>query len=321
MKRFFSIIITLCVLVLPFAGCASGNSAGGTGKLKIVATVFPQYDWLKNLTNGAENIDLTLLLDSGTDLHSYQPAAEDMITISTCDLFVYVGGESDSWVEDALKEAVNPGLRAVSLMKVLGSEVREEETVEGMQTEQSDDRDEPEYDEHVWLSLRNAEKICDSLTDTLCEIDGANAETYKSNGEKYKSELDALDKKFVSMVDGSKYGAVLFGDRFPFRYLTDDYKLSCYAAFAGCSAETEASFETVHFLSEKLKELNLPAVLTLEKSDKKIAETVIEASKRKDVEVLTVDSMQSVVAEDIDSGASYLSIMEKNFDAFTKALN
>lgn len=320
MKRIIALIISICMLILPFAGCAAGNVTDNSGKIKIVATIFPQYDWLKNLTEGVDGVKLTLLLDNGADLHNYQPTAADMITVSTCDMFVYVGGESDSWVEDALKEAVNTDMQSVSLMDILGESVREEEIVEGMQAEE-EESGEPEYDEHVWLSLRNIPKICESLTDTLCQIDSPHSDIYKSNCESYVKELEELDGKYVSLMESSKYDTLLFGDRFPFRYLADNYNLKYYAAFVGCSAETEASFETVRFLSEKLREFDLPAVLTLEKSDGKIAKTIVETSGRTDVEILKIDSMQSVSSDDINAGTTYISIMEKNLDVLSKALN
>ena len=335
MKKFVSIVMA-CILM---AGCIMGcgavnspvadeNNEGGFDKKgpSIVVTIFPEYDWVMNiLGENPANADVTMLLDKGVDLHSFQPSAEDIMNISKCDLFIYVGGESDEWVEDALKEAVNKDMKVVSLMDVLASSVKEEEVVEGMQGEEEEEEaegeeEEIEYDEHVWLSLKNAKVAIDSIASALCEIDPANESTYKDNASKYGKALDDLDNDYNEVVKNAQLNTVLFGDRFPFRYLTDDYNLNYYAAFVGCSAETEASFETVTFLAGKVDELGIKSVLTIEKSDQKLAETIIENTASKDADILTMDSMQSVTAEDVNNGANYLSIMEENLNVLEAAL-
>lgn len=264
-----------------------------------------------------------MLLDNGVDLHSYQPTADDIIKISDCDLFIYVGGESDGWVEDALKEAANKDMQVINLLDVLGEQVKEEEVVEGMEAEEeeSEDEDEPEYDEHVWLSLKNAETLCTAITNALEEIDPANKDAYAANAVSYLEKLAALDGEYQTVVDNAARKTVLFGDRFPFRYLVDDYGLSYYAAFAGCSAETEASFETISFLAGKVDELGLPCVLTIEGAQHKIAETIVQNSAAKNQSILTLDSMQSTTSADAANGTTYLSVMESNLDVLKQALN
>ena len=317
MRRIMTLLLAAALLLGLLAGCSAPSSGGG--KLSIVTTIFPEYDWVMNvLGDKADSADVTLLLDNGADLHSYQPTAQDIITIATCDVFIYVGGESDTWVDDALQEAVNPDLIAVNLMEALGDAAKEEEVVEGMQGEE-EEADGPAYDEHVWLSLKNASTLVGVIADALAEADADNADVYRANAAAYCEQLAALDAKYADAVSAAAQHTILVPDRFPFRYLTDDYDLDYYAAFVGCSAETEASFETLVFLSEKLDELALPAVIVTESSDQKLAETVIRQSGT-DADILVLDSLQSVTGRDISGGATYLGIMEQNLTVLKQAL-
>ena len=325
MKKFLSIIVAAAIAVSSLCGCSTANKSGNqNGKIKIVTTIFPEYDWVLNiLGDNPANAEVTYLLDNGTDIHSFQPTANDIMKISSSDLFIYVGGESDKWVEDVLKEAVNKDMIAVNLLDVLGDKVVEEELVEGMQgeeEEESEGEEEIEYDEHVWLSLKNAKFLVQSISDEIQKIDPANAEAYKANTTAYIGKLDQLDKEYQDVVNNASIKTILFGDRFPFRYLVDDYGLEYYAAFAGCSAESEASFETVTFLSKKVDELSLPAVLTIEGNDKKIAETIISNTQSKNQTVLTMDSMQSTTSKDIANGVTYIQVMSSNLEVLKKAL-
>jgi len=334
MKKYLSFCIAAVLAAGCFAACASGNSvsdAGGkpedTDRLQIVTTIFPEYDWVMNiLGDNPADAEVTMLLDSGVDLHSYQPSAQDILKISTCDVFVYVGGESDAWVEDALAEAENKEMTVVNLLETLGSSVKEEEVVEGMQAEDEHgeegeaEEEGPEYDEHVWLSLRNAEVLTDAIAEAIEAADPGNATIYGENAAAYTSKLKALDIEYEQAVDESAVHTLLFGDRFPFRYMTDDYGLDYYAAFVGCSAETEASFETITFLADKVNELGLHAVMTIEGTDHRIAETIVQNTETKDQEILTMDSMQSTTAGDVADGADYLSIMKENLAVLKKAL-
>lgn len=302
-------------------GCSSTNGTD-TAKYSIVCTTFPQYDWLREIIGeNADSFSLMLLLDKGGDLHSYQPTAESIARISSADMFVYVGGESDTWVEDALKGAVNKDMRVVNLMDLLGGMVKEEELVEGMQCYEEAEHEETEYDEHVWLSLKNAAYLTGALSETLQELDAEHAQEYAANAAAYIESLNALDREYADAVKQSEKKTILFGDRFPFRYLTEDYGIHYYAAFAGCSTETDASFETVTFLSGKVDELGLHTILTIEGSDQKIAEIIRENTHGKNQQIQTVNSLQSVTAKEIQDGFTYLEAMRENYEVLNNALN
>lgn len=507
MKKMIPLFLVLTMVVGLLAGCGKKNAAekgeSDSNKLSVVTTIFPEYDWVKEiLGDKAGSTDLTMLLSSGVDLHSYQPTADDIVKISDCDLFIYVGGESDKWVDDALKEATNKDMKVIDLLEVLGDSVKTEETVEGMQeTEHAHDHSkevstfedhevqdrslsdwagswqsaypfaldgtlddafaamaeegemtadeyktyyqngyktditniniegdhiaftyedgkkvgsdykyigyyiqnwstgtkaamyrfeavdrtsgapvyiefndhmiesaapehfhirmsnesfdaivdpekswptffpadmtgedlcehmeghghdhEEEADEHVWLSLKNAAVLVDAISNALQELDPDNKDTYAANAAAYIEKLSTLDGAYQSAVDGAARKTVLFGDRFPFRYLADDYGLRYYAAFSGCSAESEASFETVSFLAKKVDELKLPCVLTIEGKNHKIAETIVENTAEKNQKILTMDSMQSMTSKDAANGATYLSVMEQNLSVLKEAL-
>ena len=317
MKKLLSLTLATLLVFALFSGCGETENTKND-RLSVVTTIFPEYDWVKNiLGEKADNIDVTLLLDNGVDLHSYQPTAEDIIKIASCDLFIYVGGESDKWVDDALKEAKNPDMIKINLLDVLGNGKKVEEEVEGMQEEHDhgDEEHETEYDEHVWLSLKNTSVFVKAISDALSKLDKDNAEIYKNNSDLYLKKLSALDKEYEECIKNSNCKTLIFADRFPFRYLTEDYGLDYFAAFSGCSAESEADFETITFLASKTDELGAPAVITLEGSDGKIANSVINATKEKSAMTVTFDSMQSTTVNDINFGADYLSVMKKNLDA------
>ena len=325
-KRILCAALCLCVLLGTLTACGNSGETSApsetSGKPQIVVTIFPLYDWTRQILGVfTADVDITLLLNSGADMHSYQPTVDDIIRISNADLFVYVGGESDEWVEDALKEASNPDMRTLNLMEILGDAVREETLLPGMQAdeEEADGADEPEYDEHIWLSLSNAFTCCQAIAETLEAMDIITR--HESDLDEYLAELQYLDARYRETIEAAPLKTVLFADRFPFRYLADDYGLEVYAAFEGCSAETEASFETIAFLSEKLDELALPAVLTTENSDGKIAETIIRTSGRTDAAILSMDSMQSVTASgELAPKTEYVSVMEENLSVLRQAL-
>ena len=283
------------------------------------------------------NAEVTMLLDNGADLHSYQPTASDILKISTCDVFVYVGGESDEWVDDVLKEATNKDMVVINLMDELGNAVKEEEIIEGMEghdhdedhNHEDEDHDhehhheegEVEYDEHVWLSLKNASVLVGAISEAIAKADSANAATYRANASAYIDKLNALDKEYSDMVSAAARNVLVFGDRFPFRYLIDDYSLVYYAAFVGCSAESEASFETIMFLAGKVDENSLTSVITIEGKEHKIAETIISNTATKDQKILTLDSMQTTTMADVKNGTTYISVMESNYEVLKEALN
>lgn len=325
-----------------------GNQKNAAGKrLHIVATTFPEYDWVRQiLGDAADGVELTLLLADGVDLHSYQPSVGDIAKIANCDLFLHVGGPSDGWVHDALQTGGNPERTVINLLEVLGEAVKGEEIVEGMQHEDGhghshdeDDHDDDGHareeaygkaaagggasvaDEHVWLSLKNARTVSSHIAEVLERIDPDHAPVYAKNAEAYVGELEALDAAYRETVAHAQNRVLVFGDRFPFRYLTDDYGIDYYAAFPGCSADTEASFETVVFLAQKTNALGLRYLLVTESSDLALANTIKENTDGRDQEILSLNAMQSVKAEDIASGATYLSIMEQNLAVLKKALS
>ena len=291
--------------------------------IQVVATIFPLYDWARQVIGEVPGVELTWLQDTGVDMHSYQPTAQDMLRVSSCDLFLYIGGTSDSWVEDALAEAVNPAMQTVSMLEQLGSQARLEELAEGMQAEDHEGHshdEEAEYDEHIWLSLRNAQLLVGAIADALGQLDPDHAQAYADHAAAYCRQLEALDADYQAAVDAGTVDTLLFGDRFPFRYLVEDYGLDYYAAFPGCSAETEASFETIAFLAGKVDQLGLPAVLTIENSDQRVAQTIVQNTADRSAAILTIDSMQAVNAGDVEAGVSYLSLMEQNLDVLRQAL-
>ena len=329
MKKLLAVLCVLCLLATVFAGCgktADGPAPADDGKLRIVTTFFPEYDWVNViLGDKAADAEVTLLQKTGVDLHSFQPKTDDIISLAEADVFIHVGGESDKWVPDALATAKNDGMTDISLMEALRERLKEEELKPGMQPEEeeeeeAEEEDALEYDEHVWLSLRNAAVLVRYIAEKLGACDPENAALYKENAESYCAELEALDTEFAAAAQAAPRKVVLFADRFPFRYFIDDYGLEYFAAFAGCSAETEASFQTVTFLAEKVKELDLACVLTLEGTEHGIADTIIETSGLSDVKILTLDSMQSVTEEKIAAGATYLDLMRQNIAVFTEAL-
>lgn len=323
MKKITAGAVVLALILCLFAGCSDTSGKTETGKISVVCTTFPQYDWVKNiLGDRAEDFDLTLLLDSGTDLHSYQPTAPDIIKITSADLFIYVGGESDKWVDEVFSTSES-GAERLSLLSLAGASVVEEETVEGMEAEEEHEEEAeegPEYDEHVWLSLRNAGKLCEAIRDALIGLDGENAQTYTANAEAYIGKLDALDKEYAAAAAAGKRDTLLFADRFPFRYLTEDYDLTYYAAFSGCSGETEASFDTVSFLAKKTDELDLPVILVTETSDRSLAQTVASSCAKAKPEILVMDAMQSVTRDKVNAGESYLDTMQSNLEILKTAL-
>lgn len=327
MKKITALLLALFMLVAALAGCGKQNDTNQTDKLSIVTTIFPEYDWVREiLGDKADNAEITMLLDNGVDLHSYQPTADDIVKISDCDLFIYVGGESDEWVEDALRNAANGNMKVINLLEVLGDSVKTEEIVEGMQEEEHEYEDaeehehEEEADEHVWLSLKNAKMLVRVISKALQELDPNNKDIYAANADAYVKKLSALDAEYQTAVDAASNKTILFGDRFPFRYLVDDYGLRYYAAFVGCSAETEAGFETISFLAKRVDEWKLPCVLTIEGAQHKIAETVVRNTTAKNQRVLTMDSMQSTTSKDVKNGTTYLSVMEKNLSVLKEAL-
>lgn len=316
-----TVILTALAAAVLILLCACGTAGTpADGKLRVIATVFPEYDWIRNIVGDrADRIDLILLLDSGADMHSFQPTAADIAAVASCDLFICIGGESDDWVDDVLAGAGSGNMKTVRLLEILGDRALEEERLEGMQTGEETD-EEKELDEHVWLSLKNAAVLCRELAKVLGDADPEGKEIYEANASEYIGKLEDLDARYATAVAEAPKKALVFGDRFPFAYLAKDYGIECYAAFSGCSAECEASFETVVFLAGKLDELDLPAVLKIDGSDGKIAERVRQTSNNPERKILALDSLQTAASEDVRKGVTYLSVMENNLEVLKAAL-
>lgn len=300
-----TVLVFLCSFSLPCKEKASKSK-----KPVVLCTSFPVYDWCRNITAGSEKIDLQLLNTKGTDMHSYSPTIKDMARISSADLVFYIGGESEKWLEEILPRSKNKNQKAVSMMSLLGRLVLQEKN-EGI-FEGEEEGGVPENDEHVWLSLGNASVCCFMMTSYLQALDSDNYDRFFQNSKAYRYELEMTYEVIKGALRDSP--VILFADRFPFRYFAEDFGLTCFAAFPGCSAETEASFSTIISLSNVMKENDLSKVYILEKSNPKMAEQIISTSGCK-AEIRTLDSMQSVSAEDISAGATYIGIMEKNLEA------
>lgn len=319
-KKILSAVLAgACALAcVAAAGCSGGFN--GNEKISIVTTMFAPYDWVKNIAGDAD-FEITRLNETGLDLHSYQPSVQDIAKISTCDLFIYVGGESENWVDKALANAVNKDMETINLMECLGNAVKEEEEIEGAEVhDHEDEEDEVEYDEHVWLSLSNAKVICEEIKDVLSKLDPDNGETFSANLTKYLGEIDDLDAKYVAAVDGGVKDTLIFADRFPFLYLVKDYGLKYYAAFSGCSTESSASATTMAFLAGKADELGIKVLLTTESPVNGVAETVRNSTQSKDQQILKLNSLQSIKKSDVDGGITYLSAMQSNLDIIKEAL-
>ena len=313
-KRIFAAVLAALTCAVSLTGC--GTPAGNSGAIQVVCTNFAEYDWVRQIIAGQENLfDVTYLLENGVDIHNYQPSAADMAKITGSDLFIYVGGESEQWVEDAFANAADPNQQLVRLLDAVRP--FEEETVEGMEAEEEGDA--PAYDEHVWLSVRNAIECTNVIAGCITALDPSHAKEYNNNTSRYCDALKELDTAFSEARTQTAEPTLIVADRFPFRYFAEDYDYSYYAAFAGCAAETEASFETIAFLSQKVDALGAKTIFTIEGGNPAIAESVRDNTKTKDQQIRTLNSLQSVTGEDIANGATYLSLMQENLNVLKEA--
>lgn len=322
MRRFkFTTALIFCLLLL--TGC-TGEFPQKNADIHIVCTIFPEYDWTRQIVGDIENVQVTLLVKNGTDLHSYQPSVQDIAQIAQADLFCYAGGVSDDWVLDVLKTAENDNVTAISMLEA--ADAKEENLVLGMQEESHHhSRNEPEegeeLDEHVWLSLRQAQLDCLAICDALCALDEAHASQYQTNCENYLQQLQELDALYTEKLEqNTARDTILMADRFPFRYLAEDYGLTYYAAFPGCSTETNASFETIVFLAEQMQEKQIPYLLVTESGDTTLAEAILKCADTEG-EILTLCSMQSVTEKQLQEGLTYLGQMKQNLTVLLKALS
>ncbi len=306
----------LCIIVILFLGvilgACSGKDDSNKGKISVVSTIFAPYDFARQIVG--DNAEVTMLLPPGSESHSYEPSPKDIITIQECDVFIYVGGESDEWVRTVLESIDTSNIKIITLMDCV--EIVEEEIVEGME-EDDEGNQQKEYDEHVWTSPKNAKLIANKILDAICAIDSEKTESYKKNAESYITKLDELDKTFKEVVDSGVRKTLIFGDRFPFRYLTDAYGLDYYAAFPGCSSETEASAATVAFLISKTKSEKIPVVFHIEFSSEKIADVISEATG---ANVLLFHSCHNITKTDFENGVTYIDLMNQNVKNLREAL-
>ena len=307
----FILILALCLALAAPAACGAEDDA-----LDVVCTIAPLADWTRAVAGEGAPVAVRTLLTGSADMHSHQASAADILALRGCDLLIYVGGESDRWVEEALAQSGGGAPAVLRLMDALADRALDETLLEGM--EPADDEDEPGApDEHIWLSLKNARVCCGAIRDALKAADPAGADGYDAAFAAYDAELLALDGAYEAAVTSAKRRTLLFGDRYPFRYLAEDYGLTCYAAFPGCSAETEASFATVVFLATKCDELDLPCVMTIEGGDQALARTIARSTASGERKILTLDSMQGAAAPD----KTYLDVMKSNLGVLEDALN
>jgi len=324
MKRLISILLIALLIITVSAGCQSKDKVkseeempGSSEKISVVTTIFPQYDFTRQIAG--DKAEVTMLLAPGAESHSFEPTPQDIIKIQDCDVFIYVGGENDEWVDSILDSIDQSNIKVVKLLDcvdVLGEEVKE-----GMEAEDEDHgegEEGVEYDEHVWTSPQNAVTITNVIRDVLCFVDAPNAEAYQANAENYTKQLNQLDAAFRDVVENASRKTIVFGDRFPLRYFTEAYGLDYWAAFPGCSTESEPSAATVAYLADKVKAEKIPVVFKIELSSGNVAQSIAEATGAK---VMTFYSCHNLSKTDFENGASYLSLMEKNVEALKEALN
>ena len=318
--RFKALLSILSVLVLSLAflaACAPKDTAQSKGGISIVSTVFPSYDFARQITAGTD-ADITLLLQPGEEVHSFDPTSQDIIRVQSADLFLYVGGENDTWVNGVLS-GLDKSVNTFRMMDYVT--LYEEELVAGMQPEKEDTTNSgttKEWDEHVWTAPVNAISIVKAMTAELVSIDPANAKTYQANSDAYVAKLEALDQSFHDVVNASARKTVVFADRFPARYFVEEFGLNYYAAFPGCSAETEASAATIASLIDHVKSEKIPVVFYIEMSNQQMANTVAEATGAK---TMLFHTCHNVTKAEFESGETYLSLMQNNLLALKAALN
>ena len=306
-----AIMIVVCLGIIGLTGC---NKYEKNDKLTIISTSFPGYDLARAITKGSPDIDVKMLLKPGSETHNFEPTPKNIKDIENCSIFIYVGGESDEWINDVLSAIDTSNLIIVKLMDLV--DLKEEDIIEGMESDEEEE--EIEYDEHVWTNPLNDIKIIEKLKEEIIKIDLNNKDLYQKNANNYINELKSIDLEIREIVKNSRRREIIFGDRFPFRYFVDEYSLSYYAAFPGCSEQTEASSKTIAFLIDKVKSDNIPVVLHLELSNSKIANQI---AKETNAKVLEFHSAHNISANDFESGITMVDIMKNNLEVLKEALN
>lgn len=322
MKKLLIYVLAAMLAAAGLAACAPANTDNATqsvaddGRLSVVTTIFPPYDFARAVAGGLA--DVTMLIDPGAEVHSFDPTTEDIMKIQNSDVFIYTGGENDAWVDTVLESMDTEGKLIVRMMDAVTP--LEEETVEGMQEEEEEESaglEVLEYDEHIWTSPANAIQIVDAIADALGGADSANTEAYKKNAADYNAKIQAVDDRIRQIVDDAPSKLILVADRFPFRYLAEEFGLDYYAAFSGCSAESDVSAATLAYLIDKVKEKNIPYVYHIEFSNKQVATAVCEQT---DADMLLLHSCHNVTKDDFDAGVTYVTLMEQNADNLEKGL-
>ena len=309
-KSYLFIVAIICVLLI---GCGKDKN---TYKYNIVVTNYPAYDFTRAVIKDVDDINVKMLLKPGVETHDYEPTPQDIISIKNSDLFIYIGGESDSWIDNVLKDKDKDKTRIVRLMDIV--ELYEEETVEGMEEEPKEDEEEIEYDEHIWTNPINAIKIINYLKEEIKKIDLNNYNEYEKNSNNCIDQLSEIDSEIKNIVNSSKRKEIVFGDRFPLRYFVEEYGLSYKAAFPGCAHETEASAKTISYLIDYIRDNNIPVVFHIELSNKKIAETI---AKETNAKVLEFHSAHNISKNDFEKGLTYIDFYKKNIESLKEALN
>lgn len=319
MRKMFTVITAMALFVLLITGCGAQKEQP-TQKddtkqpLKIVTTIFPPYDFASQITQGKASV--SMLLPPGAESHSYEPTPQDILKIQNCDVFIYTGGDADAWVDKILSSMDTSKMTIIKMMDCVPTV--EEQVVEGMQPDEDEaESSGPEYDEHVWTSPANAMKITQSISDELCKLDPDNKTYFQKNTQDYIDKIGKVDQEFKDIVSHASRKTIVFGDRFPLRYFADEYGLKYYAAFPGCSTETEPSVNTIKYLVDKVKAEKIPVVFYIEFSNHKTADSICEATGAK---ALMFQSCHNVTKKDLDSGKSYVDIMTENAQKLKEAL-
>lgn len=314
-KKIICLFMTAILVLLCFSSCSACEITDHGDKLKIVTTIFPQYDFARSI--GGDRVSLKMLITPGGESHSYEPTPQDIIAVKNCDIFICTGGESDVWSNVILKSIDTENITVIQMMDCV--DIVEEEIVDGMKEKigTGEEEEEHEYDEHVWTSLKNVKKISSEIGNAMILKDGINEEYYRDNLNSFLDELDGLDSEYENAISKAKNKTLIFGDRFPFRYLFKDYGLKYYAAFPGCSTESDVSAKNMMFLIDKVREENLPIVYYIEFSARKIADTI---SSETGAEPLLFHSCHTISKSDFDSGVTYLSLMKQNLENLKRGL-
>ena len=313
MRKIGLIGLMIFIFLTLLSGCKINSQINDNSKkINVVATIFPQYDFARQVAG--DKINLKMLIPPGAESHSYEPTPQDMINIQKSDIFIYVGGENDNWIDNILNSMDISDKKMISLIDCV--DVLDEHSEATGDESASNDR--REIDEHVWTSPKNAIKITQKISDALCELDANNADFYNKNLNKYVKQLKILDSSFKNVVETGKRKTLIFGDRFAFRYFAEEYGLDCYAAFPGCASQTDTNAAQMAYLIGKVKECGIPVILKMELSNENIARTIADATKTK---VLTLHSCHNVPKSEFESGETYLNYMNKNLDVLKEALN